>query len=326
MINQVEKASDAAANIATTWAPIAAGVPPGTIPKLKDLKSITGLHAGEVPTEGAKVALANAILFKVVEVKVAQPGLYPILKPREIEKWLKIQTAVPGTDPDKTFETFLQNAKLPWIRPDMAFIPAPPFTMIGFNITTDIYLLPATEQAKQALSDGTIDGAGAASQEPSVDKLSADITSVLAKDVQSVGVSRPTANRNWWGIKVSHKTRAVPSGYDDASRKTLKDAIAAKVEGNGLKKGDYKIELPLSQPALDTLKTQINNAFLAKGNTDNHWELTKLEVEKEESHSFTYTKKGNPTLDETDAKKLITEMFDRFNQDNDAGSRTLKKE
>ena len=90
--------------------------------------------------------LGNVIIFKIAEVKFAQPGLYPILKPREVRQWLKGKNVVTNEDADSTFEAFIADSMAPWIRPDMAFIPCPPFTMVGFNATTDVFLLPATER------------------------------------------------------------------------------------------------------------------------------------------------------------------------------------
>lgn len=151
VIRQVESASEAAAGIATTWMPMAAGLPPGTSPmRLSELAAaVTGEEAavaGDIkPVEAAEI-LGQILLFKIAEVKMAQPGVYPILKPREINQWLKTTAQVSDVDPQATFELFLKQNNLPWIRPDMAFIPAPPFTMIGFNVTTDAFLMPATER------------------------------------------------------------------------------------------------------------------------------------------------------------------------------------
>jgi hypothetical protein len=96
--------------------------------------------------ENAADVLGKTLLFKVVEVSMAQPGLYPILKPREMQHWLGRDVLVSGADPQETFELALQQANLPWIRPDMAFIPCPPFTVVGFNVTADVFLLPAGDR------------------------------------------------------------------------------------------------------------------------------------------------------------------------------------
>ena len=59
---------------------------------------------------------------------------------------MKGKNVVSNEDADGTFEAFIADSMAPWIRPDMAFIPCPPFTMVGFNATTDVFLLPATER------------------------------------------------------------------------------------------------------------------------------------------------------------------------------------
>ena len=167
VIRQVQSASDAAAKITTTWLPTATlGLPPGTTLSVADwLKNLgrgTNTAGAQQSTGGqvetpktARDILGSVLLFKIAEVRIAQPGVYPILKPREIQYWLKKSNPVLGVDPEEAFEQYLQASGLPWIRPDMAFIPCPPFTMIGFNVTTDVYLLPATE--KVALQAGSYD-------------------------------------------------------------------------------------------------------------------------------------------------------------------------
>jgi hypothetical protein len=166
VIRQFQQASDTAAKIATTWLPTATlGLPPNT--SLADMmkfisKGPGGLQAGKVegtneaPALTAQDVLGRALIFKIAEVRVAQPGLYPILKPREMKQWLKPAVSViGGGDPELDFETYIQQAKVPWIRPDMAFIPCPPFTMIGFNTTIDVFLAPATERIGLAPSAPT---------------------------------------------------------------------------------------------------------------------------------------------------------------------------
>lgn len=152
VIDQVKRASDAAAGIATTWAPLAAGLPPmpANAADLKKVMEALGAARGGKPESAGQDAIADllgqVILFKLIEVRVAQPGLYPILKPRETVQWLTRQPGVIGADADLRFETLLQASGLPWIRPDVAFIPCPPFTMVGFNATTDLYLVPAVDR------------------------------------------------------------------------------------------------------------------------------------------------------------------------------------
>lgn len=139
VFNQVEKASELAAKIVTTWASQGASdLGAVALESLAHQQSAGG-------DEGSLQLLGDVLLFKVAEVKLAQPGLYPILKPREIEHWLgKAAAPLTNGDPEANFETFLSSQRLPWIRPDMAFIPCPPFTVIGFNVTTDIYFAPAS--------------------------------------------------------------------------------------------------------------------------------------------------------------------------------------
>jgi hypothetical protein len=157
VIKQIEQASETAAGIVTTWMPTAAGLPPGTSPStLLELAGIasgaatmeSGTVSGDVSTNVARNVLGQVLLFKIAEVRIAQPGVYPILKPREIRQWFNYDsTAAQAQDPQMNFELFLYQAKLPWIRPDMAFVPCPPITMVGFNTTTDIFLTSVTDRA-----------------------------------------------------------------------------------------------------------------------------------------------------------------------------------
>lgn len=149
VINQFENASEAAANIFTTWAPAAVGLPPGLgLPQVaKALK--TGEEAGQIgeaATAAARAMLGEVLLFKIAEVRIAQPGLYPILKPREIDRLSRHLVRAAGTDPEDSLDLAVRMSNLPWIRQDMAFIPCPPFTVIGFNTTSDVFLAPATER------------------------------------------------------------------------------------------------------------------------------------------------------------------------------------
>src|SRR5690606_7020169 len=142
VLRQVERASDVAAGIAATWVPAGAGTVAAAA------RRAAQLQAGE-----AEDVLGQVYVFKIAEVKTAQPGLYPILKPREVRDWLRRAGVVSGDDPQATFEEFLRQNQTPWIRPDMAFVPCPPFTMIAFNVTTDAFLMPAT-QPVTARSEG----------------------------------------------------------------------------------------------------------------------------------------------------------------------------
>jgi hypothetical protein len=162
VIRQVERASEAAAGIVTDWMPLAAGLPPGTSPAtllelagIKPGEAVAKMQAGEVEEEPAgkiiaKELLGEVLLFKVAEVRIAQPGIYPILKPREIRQWLKYSGVIAAGDSQANFEEFLKQAQVPWIRSDMAFIPCPPFTMVGFNVTIDVFLAPATDRSMLA--------------------------------------------------------------------------------------------------------------------------------------------------------------------------------
>ncbi|MEM7245419.1 MAG: hypothetical protein AAF533_08745, partial [Acidobacteriota bacterium] len=139
--------------IATAWALKGSGVPvtPASMEALAE-NGITDPAAlqsgGPQALSGIENLLGEVLLFKIAEVRIAQPGLYPILKPREIGQWLKTNGIVSGRDSEETFELYLQQAQVPWVRTDMAFIPCPPFTMIGFNTTTDVFLAPATERVR----------------------------------------------------------------------------------------------------------------------------------------------------------------------------------
>lgn len=143
VLRQVEQASETAAGVATQWGWKIATGGAVSVPSLEGYRTESAK-----PGRSAEDVLGESLLFKVVEVKLAQPGLYPILKPRETAHWLGTDLLVSGEDPQETFELALQQANLPWVRPDMAFIPCPPFTMVGFNVTTDVFLVPATERIR----------------------------------------------------------------------------------------------------------------------------------------------------------------------------------
>jgi len=147
VINQFEHASEAAANIFTTWAPVAAGLPPNLgLPKPKKAGGEESGTAGPENAEVLRNFLGQVLLFKIAEVRIAQPGLYPILKPSEIRRLSKSGKAVLSPDPEASLDSFVQLANMPWIRQDMAFIPCPPFTVIGFNTTSDVFIAPATDR------------------------------------------------------------------------------------------------------------------------------------------------------------------------------------
>lgn len=148
VIDQVENASTAALNIAKNWAPAAFGLP--SLPAMQ--QSGTVAEDGSVDATKVSNFLGEILLFKIAEVKIAQPGLYPILKPREIRDHFE-KVLVQGADAEDAFEKFLTQNQTTWIRPDMAFIPCPPFTMVGFNCTTDVFLAPATQQIQLPKSE-----------------------------------------------------------------------------------------------------------------------------------------------------------------------------
>ena len=222
VIDQFERASEAAAGIFTTWAPVAAGLPPGTSPaKLLNMQSKS---AGEVEA-AVRDFLGDVLIFKIAEVKVAQPGLYPILKPREISQWLKYAGVVSASDPDATFELFLKNAKTPWIRPDMAFIPCPPFTMIGFNVTSDIFISPATERVSQVAASG--EGSGGNKTAPSSEGDALKIKEKLASSKEKLDISlQPKVD--WDKIEIS--SIATASTITIGLKEVVADANKADVE------------------------------------------------------------------------------------------------
>ncbi|MBX3731656.1 MAG: hypothetical protein KF791_03580 [Verrucomicrobiae bacterium] len=170
VIDQVSKASDAAANIFMTWAPAAAGLPPGitkvpaeALARIAKNKLEGGNSGGEPGAIGQDV-LGGILLIKVSEVRIAQPGIYPILKPREIRQWLHGQPQI-SNDPDLALDVLIMSSGVPWIRSDMAFIPCPPVTMIGFNTTSDVFIAPATSPVAVA-SNSSSDGDNATSEQP----------------------------------------------------------------------------------------------------------------------------------------------------------------
>lgn len=176
VIDQFGKASDAAANVAKTWGLKSVGAltdDPVDMsagdddPEGGGESTAAETQAGTLENQGSGTAndpirnlLGQMVLMKVVQVKVAQPGLYPLLKPREILDWYRLTynrgricdaCSLPQgqcgcvVNPEFQFEQFLRSRKLHWIRPDQVFVPAPPFTMVGFNVVTDAYIGPITK-------------------------------------------------------------------------------------------------------------------------------------------------------------------------------------
>jgi len=193
VIKQVEQASKAAAGIATTWMPLAVGLPPGTSPAT--LLELGGIQPGDAARmqagavrDAASIAedvLGQVLLLKIAEVRIAQPGVYPILKPREIKQWLQYGGVVSGADPEGSFEEFLIQANLPWIRPDMVFVPCPPFTVVGFNVTTDVFLAPATDRAVLTVTST------APSSTATLDEQKMAIMAAMEKRNSRLGVDAP---------------------------------------------------------------------------------------------------------------------------------------
>lgn len=150
VIRQVEHASDAAAKIASTWWPVITGVGAPAVAltsKLAKMGEGAQLQAGETGDSiDPKSFLGELIVFKVAEIRVAQPGLYPILKPREMRGLVNSQSRIAGKDQDEVLDLVIQNSLTPWIRPDVAFIPSPPFTVVGFNTTTEVFIAAATDR------------------------------------------------------------------------------------------------------------------------------------------------------------------------------------
>jgi hypothetical protein len=141
IIDQVQNASKAALNVAAQWGLKSVGVPVGALSVLSQQSAVAGTR----DEAAALDLLGNVVLLKLVEVRVAQPGLYPILKPREIRDWLGQPLIVNAASPDAAFSELLKQRGLAWVRPDQAFIPAPPFTMIGFNVVNDAYIGAVTK-------------------------------------------------------------------------------------------------------------------------------------------------------------------------------------
>jgi len=307
-INQVEKASKAASDLFTTWAPLAMG--PGGVTAAQAVKSAAGLQAG---TEAEAIKfLGDVLIFKVAEVKVAQPGLYPILKPREIRQWLHSQGVVAGPDSEVAFESFLKQSNVPWIRPDMAFIPCPPFTVIGFNATTDIFIAPATDRISTATS------AQPGTPEPPKDANT--IQSLLnEKDLKATGQTAtvtPAADN----ITVHVENGATPpSPYTDTERDQLKKAIVARLIDSGYPdEKKMHVELPPTQAQLDKIKADFN-----ANQTDaaNRWQIDTLTAETNKKIDCKVTKTGTPA--QADPAKAVTKESDPFFLKIGAGPRNL---
>ncbi len=154
LIKQVSDASAAALNIATTWGLMA--VPGGqavvAAKGIGNFVKLEGAPTGNLTADQVKATLGELLVFKIAEVKIAQPGIYPILKPREVLDWAKrwksetqtgsLENLTMEQKMKNTVGIFLGSNDLSWFRSDMVFVPLPPITMIGFNTMTDVLLLP----------------------------------------------------------------------------------------------------------------------------------------------------------------------------------------
>jgi hypothetical protein len=150
VIEQVESASAAALNVATQWGLRSVGVPATSVP-VAPPATPAGQQQGATPEQEERAALdllGNLVLLKVVEIRTAQPGLYPILKPREVYDWFggPADRIASGTAGDAGLRSLLAAKGLAWIRPDQVFVPAPPVTMVGFNTTSNVFLAPANKE------------------------------------------------------------------------------------------------------------------------------------------------------------------------------------
>ncbi|MCF7973157.1 MAG: hypothetical protein K9N55_05050, partial [Phycisphaerae bacterium] len=323
IIRQVENASETAAGIFTTWAPLAMGVPPGTVPTPEDIASGLRLQSGTEGITGEQVEalLGGVILFKVAEVKIAQPGIYPILKPREIQHWLGHGVIAIGQDPQETFELAIQEAKLPWIRPDMAFIPVPPFTMVGFNVTTDIFMAPATQ--RMGIEHSTATGQNREGQPYDVEIMAElvqnHINNKILIDEYELLAAEVRVSEDQTGIIVRIVVPgAPPPSFTREQHDTLERVLDKAPEVHS----DYLegIELPLCRETLDTMKKAIDALLLTTEN--NKWEVI-LNVESEKRNTFALKKTGEPDLTEVDARKRVLAQWKELLQNEFAGNRKL---
>mgnify|MGYP003694240521 CR=1 FL=1 len=80
VIKQVESASEAASGIAASWFPATAPAKVGLDQVKRAARDSQGFQSGTPLSEtDIQKLLGNVIIFKIAEVKFAQPGLYPIL-------------------------------------------------------------------------------------------------------------------------------------------------------------------------------------------------------------------------------------------------------
>jgi len=150
VLDMVEKASGTATRGAANVAKMMAtgGIP---VPGLGDLAS-QAQSGAPITGDEAEKSLGAALIFRLTEIRTGQPGIYPIIKPREMVYWLKqwspdrgvASEASDSPDMDRNFARMLSDRDLAFIRPEVAYVPCPPFTVVGFNATSEVFLLPLT--------------------------------------------------------------------------------------------------------------------------------------------------------------------------------------
>jgi hypothetical protein len=261
VIRQVEKASDAAAKVASTWWPVITGVGAPAVALTSKLTSGAEQQAGEVEALDAKTFLGELLIFKVAEVRVAQPGLYPILKPREIRQWLKTDVRISADDQDEAFNILLLNSLTPWVRPDVAFIPSPPFTVVGFNATTEVFIASATSRismppVSQKQKDDKTEGLRTKIKEYLVKNVSAaEANAIKTLTATNIKVDKGDITGSRIELQNINKfASADKSAYTNWIKQTLKfsDDEIKKVELK-LKSNDTILEIAIPHFDLDQL-------------------------------------------------------------------------
>lgn len=261
VIEQIKNASDTAASIAGTWGVnIATAGASGAAQEA--LEAIGGQETEDAAATAVSV-MGQMIMFKVVEVRFAQPGFYPILKPREVLYWMrgyeggtgntprsynapsatdskvasetidlyfkkngedilfKTVTTDQAADSDLAMRAYFQKMGMPWVHPDV-FIPAPPFTMVGFNTTTDIFLAPAGEPTSISLQEPPANGGGnngtILTPEKAIEKLITDAKEASLKGTTVLKVDSINANTGVspavdasTSIEIGFKTAVAPA-------------------------------------------------------------------------------------------------------------------
>lgn len=297
VIRQVEQTSEAAAGIVTTWAPLAMGLPPGTAPTPKDLRDALDLQAGEEITgETVERLLGAVVLMKVAEVRIAQPGLYPILKPREMTHWLGGGPIVSVGDPEANLEAYLEQANLPWIRPDMAFIPAPPFTMIGFHTTTDIFITTATQRI--GVEDARPDREAqrnAAAPDPS------DLMHALNTILLDEGPFAAEVVESAEGLVISIVVPGEPPPtFTRQQQEELGSSVIKFLEAQRIAEHVARLELPASEDTIRRFEHAVNEALAG-------WRVS-IAIEGNRRHLATLTR-TNEAADMTTSRREAEEAI-----------------